>query len=122
MKPANASSFHIKTKIWIESDQHELLFGKGKTEILELIEADGSITKAAEKMGLSYKKAWSHIKILQRNVADELVLPQKGAGRTGGTTLTPKARELINNYRQLQHDIEQFANQRFRELFKIDQP
>lgn len=122
MKPANASSLRVKTKTWIENDHNELLFGKGKTEILELIEQDGSITKAAEKMGLSYKKAWSHIKILQQNVADELVLPQKGGGKTGGTTLTPKARELINNYRQLQHDIEQYANKRFLELFQTDQP
>ena len=76
--------FVVKTKTWIENDAKDLLFGKGKTEILELIEQEGSIAKAAQKMGMNYKKAWSHIKVLQKNIADELVVPQKGGGGRGG--------------------------------------
>lgn len=108
---------HIRTKTWIENDRQELLFGKGKTEILELIEQEGSIAKAAKKMGVNYKKAWSHIKMLRENIADELVVPQKGGKGTGGTVLTPKADELVKKYRQLQDEIEAFANKRFDELF-----
>ena len=107
----------IRTKTWIENSEGELLFGKGKTEILELIEEEGSIAKAAERLGMNYKKTWTHIKILQKNIADELVIPQKGGGGSGGTSLTPKALELVRNYRQLQKEIEAFANQRFAELF-----
>jgi molybdate transport repressor ModE-like protein len=107
----------VKTKTWIENEEQQLLFGKGKTEILEFIEQEGSIAKAAEKMGLNYKKAWTHIKILQKNIEDELVVPQKGGKGKGGTTLTPKAAELIHNYKQLQNDIELYANKRFKELF-----
>ncbi len=47
---------HVRTKTWIENDQQDLLFGKEKTEILELIEQEGSIAKAAERMGMNYKK------------------------------------------------------------------
>ena len=114
-------TFYVKTKTWIENAEHELLFGKGKTEILELIEQEGSIAKAAEKLEMSYKKAWTHIKILQKNIADELVVPQKGGAGKGGPTLTPKALELIKNYSQLQQDVESFANKRFAELFLSDQ-
>jgi len=113
---------YIKTKTWIENADQQLLFGKGKTEILELIEQEGSIAKAAEKLEMSYKKAWTHIKILQKNIADGLVVPQKGGGGKGGTALTPKALELIKNYSQLQKDIESFANRRFLELFYPEQP
>jgi len=116
-----AGRLHVKTKTWIENEQHDLLFGKGKTEILELIEQEGSIAKAAAKMGMNYKKAWTHIKILQNNIADELVVPQKGGGNRGGTVLTPRANELIKKYRQLQHEIEDFADKRFKELFFPDQ-
>jgi len=118
MKPIHSNAFHIRTKIWIENDHKDLLFGKGKTDILEEIEEEGSIAKAAEKMGLNYKKAWSHIKVLQNNISDELVVSNKGRGASSGTTLTPKAKELIDNYRQLQKEIEEFADKRFQELFK----
>ena len=111
------TKLQVRTKTWIENDQGELLFGKGKTEILELIEAEGSIAKASEQLGMSYKKAWTHIKILQENIADELVVAKKGGGGRGGTTLSPHARELVAKYRQLQEEIEAFANRRFQELF-----
>ncbi len=117
MTPTDLKSLSIKTKVWIENDQDDLHFGKGKTEILERIEMDGSIAKAAENMGLSYKKAWTHIKILQKNVSDELVISQKGRGQSAGTVLTPKAKQLILKYRQLQKEVEQFADKRFQEIF-----
>lgn len=115
------TNLQVRTKTWIENDRQELLFGKGKTEILEFIEQEGSIAKAAAKIGMSYKKAWTHIKILQENIADELVVSHKGGGGSGGTTLTPKARDLVAKYRQLQEEIEAFADKRFQELFNVDQ-
>jgi molybdate transport repressor ModE-like protein len=104
----------------MENQSQDLLFGKGKTEILEYIHEFGSIAKAAEKLDMSYKKAWTHIQILQKNLDDVLVETQKGAGEQGGTTLTPKAHEYIAKYRQLQNEIETFANERFKELFLKD--
>ncbi|EDM24543.1 LysR family transcriptional regulator [Caminibacter mediatlanticus TB-2] len=106
---------YIKTKIWIENQKGELLFGQGKTEILELIDKTGSISKAAEIMGINYKKALNHIKILQKNLEDELVIPKKGIN--GGTELTLKAKEYISIYKQLKKEIEEFANERFKELY-----
>lgn len=106
----------VKTKIWIEDDNANLIFGGGKTQILELIDQTGSIAQAAEKVGMNYKKAWSHIKILQEYIDDELVIVNKGRN-SGGTVLTPKAKELIENYKCLQHDIKAFSQQRFTELF-----
>lgn len=115
------TNLQVRTKTWIENNRQELLFGKGKTEILEFIEQEGSIAKAAAKIGMSYKKAWTHIKILQENIADVLVVSHKGGGGSGGTTLTPKARDLVAKYRQLQEEIEAFADKRFQELFNVDQ-
>ncbi len=111
---------YVKTKTWIENQNQDLLFGKGKTEILELIKEHGSISKASEKLGMSYKKAWTHIQILQKNMDDVLVETHKGRGELGGTSLTPKALETIDKYKQLEADIEEFANNRFHELFLKD--
>lgn len=108
---------HIRTKTWIENHEGQLLFGKGKTEILEAIEREKSISAAAKKVGMNYKKAWSHVQILQNHLDDKLVYTQKGAGEQGGSFLTDKGAEYIQKYRELQSEIEEFANKRFRELF-----
>lgn len=118
---SSGRQLHVRTKTWIENDRQQLVFGKGKTEILELIDREGSIAGAAQKMGLSYKKAWSHIKLLQTLIEDELVVSQKGGGGSGGSELTPRALDLMNKYRILQEDIEAFANSRFKELFLKEQ-
>lgn len=110
----------VKTKTWIENADGELLFGKGKTEVLEVIAEAGSIVKAAEILGMNYKKCWTHLQILSKNLDEELVVTQKGGGDNAGTTLNPRAYELINAYKQLQRDIEDFANKRFKELFLAD--
>ncbi len=116
-KEKKRTRLYIKTKTWMENQRKELLFGKGKTEVLLEIQRTGSISKAAENLGMNYKKAWSHIKLLQNNLDDILVETQKGGGESGGTWLTPKANEYIDKYKQLQSEIEEFANKRFKELF-----
>ena len=116
-KEKKRARLYLKTKTWIENENAELLFGKGKTEVLELIEQEGSIAKAAEKLGMNYKKAWTHVKILQKNLDDVLVESHKGGGDQGGSKLTPKADEFIKSYKELQKDIEIYANERFKELF-----
>lgn len=108
----------VKSKIWIEDDLKNLIFGDGKTQVLELIDETGSIKVAAERVGMNYKKAWNHVKILQENVADELVVVNKGSN--GGTKLTPKAKELIESYKLLRDEVNAFAQKRFDELFTND--
>jgi|TARA_R110002033_G_scaffold107863_1_gene154217 molybdate transport repressor ModE-like protein len=110
---------NIKVKVWIEDEKKNLIFGSGKTEILEYIDLTGSISKTAQKVGMNYKKAWNHIKILENYIEDDLVITQKGRGENSGTRLTPKAKELINLYKTLDEDIKEFAKKRFKELFTL---
>lgn len=106
----------IKVKTWIEDEKQNLVFGGGKTQILKYIDDTGSILAASKLLGMNYKKAWSHIKILQEYIEDELVIVQKGRNN-GGTTLTPKAKEIIANYETLQDEINAYAQERFDVIF-----
>ncbi len=106
-----------KVKVWIDDDSDNLIFGGGKTQILEYIDETGSIAEAAKKVGMNYKKAWTHIKILQEFLEDELVITQKGGKGQGGTVLTPKAKEIVETFKTLQNDIRIYTQQRYEELF-----
>ncbi len=108
-----------KIKIWIEDSEHNLIFGDGKTQILELIDQTGSISEASKRAGMNYKKAWLHIKILQEYIEDELVIVNKGR-TSGGTTLTPKAKELVERFKKLRDEVKEFSENRFNELFLSD--
>lgn len=116
-KEKKRARLYVRTKTWIENDKGELLFGKGKTQVLEDVERTGSISGAAERLGMNYKKTWSHVQILQKSFDKPLVETQKGGGERGGTTLSSEAYELMEAYRTLQADIEEYANKRFKELF-----
>ena len=107
----------IKVKVWIEDENKNLIFGSGKTEILRQIEQTGSISEAAKKVGMNYKKAWSHIKILEEYIEDDLVITKKGRGIDSGSQLTTKAKELIELYEILDKDIKEYSKKRFNELF-----
>ncbi|MFT5661244.1 MAG: molybdate transport system regulatory protein [Sulfurimonas sp.] len=109
----------VKVKTWLEDDNEHLIFGGGKTQILELIDETGSISQAAKRVGMNYKKAWSHIKILQEYIEDDLVIVKKGR-ESGGTSLTPKAKELISKYKLLKKEVRDFSQKRFEEIFMAD--
>lgn len=119
-KEKRGKQFIVKTKTWIENSDGDLLFGKGKTELLELIQQTGSLLKASKLMGINYKKAWLHLQVLQKNSREELVSTKVGRSKDSGTKLTKRAIELIENYTILQKDIEEYANKRFKELFFKD--
>lgn len=108
-----------KVKTWLEDDNENLIFGGGKTQILELIDETGSISEASKRVGMNYKKAWTHIKILQEYIEDDLVVTSQGRD-SGGTKLTSKAKELISKYKQYESDVKAFADKRFEELFIAD--
>lgn len=107
----------VKTKIWIENGNNELLFGRGKTEVLDMIDKTGSIKKASQNLDMNYKKCWNHLKILERHFGESLFETRQGGGELAGTKLKPRAYELIDAYRELEKDVEEFAEKRFKELF-----
>ena len=73
-------------------------FGPGRAELLEYIEETGSISKAAKKMGMSYKKAWSMIDHMNTNSKKPFVISKKGGEKGGGAALTETARQVIHRY------------------------
>lgn len=76
-------------------------------ELLERIDEMGSITAAANMMGMSYKAAWEAVEAINNLSDKSLVQRTTGGLHGGGTTLTVHGRRLIGAYRRLDQEREQ---------------
>ena len=108
----------IKSKIWIEDENGEMVFGSGRLRILNAIEAQGSILAAAKELHMSYRAVWGKIKATEDRLGQPLLSRRVGGAQGGGSELTPLGKALVERFRQLQDLTEQTADSIFRDLFR----
>lgn len=106
----------IKSKIWIEKD-HSMVFGIGKSLILKAIDKTGSINKAAKEMNMSFRRAWSYIKTIEKRLGRPLLIKEKGGRDHGGAVLTDYAKDLIGKFEKLEKEVKKFTDKKYKELF-----
>ncbi|WP_421876863.1 winged helix-turn-helix domain-containing protein [Marinoscillum sp.] len=95
----------IRLRCWVDING-EKFFGPGPARLLLMIEEEGSIARAAKKMGMSYKKAWDLIHNLNTKGSSPYVVSQKGGQKGGGAELTTKGKEVVAAYQNLVHKLE----------------
>ena len=104
------------SKLMIRKD--ELIFlGPGVEELLVNIEKEKSVKGAAEKMGMSYSKAWVIIRNAEKGAAAELVTRTHGGAGGGASELTAKGRDLLNRYIAYRNEAEKLLEDCFRRHF-----
>jgi molybdate transport system regulatory protein len=78
------------------------MIGPGKADLLEGIEATGSIAAAGRRMGMSYKRAWMLVEAMNAMFAAPVVDSTRGGAQGGGARLTETGREVLAAYRALE--------------------
>lgn len=80
----------------------DVAMGPGKAELLAHLAATGSITAAAQKMNMSYRRAWLLIAELNGCFRTPVVETAKGGkGGGGGASLTPFGADLLKRYQAM---------------------
>lgn len=72
--------------------------GPGKAELLERIARTGSIAAAGREMGMSYKRAWQLVDILNGMFVAPLVESTRGGTKGGGARVTETGRKVLAAY------------------------
>lgn len=80
----------------------ERYIGHGRIELLELIGRHGSISKAAQAMGMSYKRAWYLMDGFNAMFREPLIERQHGGKGGGSATLTPFGERVVAEYRTME--------------------
>jgi molybdate transport system regulatory protein len=106
----------IRTKVWLEDEQGNAVFGEGRKRILELVEEHGSLSEAAKELKMSYRAVWGKIHATEKRLGIKLVVTRVGS-RRGGSELTPKARELIKAYNELVLMVTANSSRLFHRIF-----
>ncbi|PTX41461.1 molybdate transport system regulatory protein [Christiangramia gaetbulicola] len=107
----------IKVKCWVE-DEGEKFYGPGPNELLKRIQEEGSLSRAASKMEMSYKKAWELVQRLNQHTEEPLVILKKGGQHGGGAEVTPQGLEIMREFENLQIKIDELVDQQT-DLIKV---
>jgi len=72
--------------------------GPGRARLVALIADTGSISAAARKMGMSYRRAWQLVESLNQSFNEPVVLTAVGGKRGGGAVVTDFGKRLVAAY------------------------
>lgn len=108
--PGGEYSDKIYARFWIAGEKGSYL-GIGRIQLLEYIAQSGSMNKAAKEMGMSYKKAWKLVDELNHMYDQPLVEKLQGGKSGGGSVLTPRGYQVIQNFRAFEKRFSSFLQQ-----------
>ncbi len=80
----------------------DIAIGPGKADLLEGIAVAGSISAAARRLAMSYKRAWLLVDTMNRCFRTPLVEAAKGGQSGGGARLTALGEEVLRRYRSME--------------------
>lgn len=100
----------------MEKDELSLL-SMGKYHLLKEIEKTGSIKKAAENLGLPYKKAHLQLKLLEERLGYKILKRERGKG----TVLTEEGKKLLELYGEILKKFQRLAEELEEKFFHSSQ-
>ena len=107
----------LRLRVWLEQEDKTYI-GIGSTLLLQHVDKLGSLRKAAEALGMSYRRAWGKLKNAEERIGHALVEKTKGKGQK--FNLSPYGRELMEQFLQFYLDVEDYATKRASELLEIN--
>ncbi len=79
--------------------------GPGKADLLQAIDETASLTAAAARFAMSYKRGWTLVQEMNRTFRTPLVATEKGgAGGGGKASLTPLGKSVLQRFREMEAD------------------
>ena len=81
----------------------EIAIGPGKADLLDAIAETGSISAAARKLGMSYRRGWLLVDVMNRSWKTPLV--ETVVGGRSGARLTDLGRQVLAHYRALETEL-----------------
>lgn len=95
----------LRGQVWVEAGGGRAMNDAG-ADLLDQIDACGSLSEAARRLRFSYRRAWMLLDSINRRWPGPLVTTATGGTRGGGAKLTELGRHVLRAYRDLQLQLE----------------
>ena len=105
----------IRFRVWVDKGDLPYI-GIGRIVLLENIIKYGSITKGAEAINMSYRKAWQLVEDMNKISGKPLVEKKLGGKEGGGAIVTEEGKQIIKKFYKLQLQIDNFLKGKGDEL------
>ena len=90
--------------------------GPGKIALLEAIRTCGSVSEAARRMGISYRRAWLVLDSVNKSFDTPATMNSVGGRGGGGAEVTPFGILLIERYREVERKLNDVAGECLKEI------
>lgn len=97
----------------------EVALGPGRVELMEFIRETGSLRAAADRMGISYMRAWNLVKLTNRCFGSPVVQANRGGRTGGGAKLTEAGEEVIVLYRMMEEESQRAVQHSWADLRRL---
>jgi molybdate transport system regulatory protein len=105
-----------KLRVWITFGD-DVKFGDGRARLLELIDARGSLSRAAEELEMSYRNAWGYLQELERAAGFKIVERAAGRGPQSGMRLTAHGKRFLDGYKKFRTGLDATVDRQFARAF-----
>lgn len=108
----------LRNRCWIDIDGKKF-FGPGRAQLLVMIDKNGSLSKAAKEMGMSYRKAWSMVEDMNQRGQQPYVELHKGGTQGGGAKLTPQGKKVLTAFQHMNAQIQATLEQHTQDMLGL---
>ncbi len=111
-KPA---AFQVRIRVYAK----DRMLGPGKMQLLESIDATGSLAAAAKQMGMSYMRAWTLAQELNRDSERPMIEMSRGGAGGGTAMVTSFGKKILGLYQGMDRAAMEAAGAYGRKLAKL---
>ncbi|OPZ97650.1 MAG: DNA-binding transcriptional regulator ModE [Planctomycetes bacterium ADurb.Bin412] len=109
----------LKVKIWLADAEGNGILGDGRSLLLREVHRCRSLRQAAEKLGMSYRKAWGDIRQAEQRLGFALLVRERGgSGGGGASALTDRAVQLLAGYDKSKSCIQKTVQKQYQKYLQ----
>lgn len=106
-----------RVKVWVQFGPRTKV-GEGRVRLLELVEELGSLRRAVDHLGMSYRSAWGYFRELEAIAGIAFLERPTARHLRAGIRLTAEGRRFLRRFRRFEQAVTTAAAREFTHAFR----